>query len=237
MGESAQRTEQLIVQGMASMLLKDKDHERFLHESMNKLQNEELLKRVLQCAGNMAQEQGNPLEAVFLFCYNNASLESALSVLNKEMAKAIKPPHSDRRLWKEEAEKFSNKYSCPNLPQLERNTFETLLNLLKFYISIDERRWDDALIFVNNLLPIKDDPSEIRDYLTKHRDLQERVREVFPQVFTDALHVLRQSYEMHRNDSNKVAMLEDRFRAFEKFNARLAEPAPQVAQMIARFPL
>ena len=182
---------------LAGELLSNGTREGGLFDSFIKSDVHALLCR----AGALAERNGRPLDAVNIYiCAGD--LKEGISILNRQLAQVLNPPHAERDLWKNKAGEIATKYlSEPWAKELLSEdaslgiTYQILLNLSMFFDIVGESRWADAIHFMDDLELL---PTKIQVTVNQYFDLDELVRMNFDKILIAYMECLRNEYNAVR---------------------------------------
>jgi len=191
--------------------------------------------KVLDATGHAANQKSAFLLAVDLFIETNPN--EALIIINRELVRAIRPPHREQLEWQEKVTKFENRYprnvSQSNLNRTLLRNLGFLKQFLGFTMAYQEKRFEAALELLSDILPV--DPSFVELRLQDYYVLDSQIREaVFSYVFECAANVLLNLYTNARN-AERRNVLAQTHRAYELFFGSIPETPPAVARVLSDF--
>jgi len=209
-------------------------------DDIRKLSSPELepvIRPALVRAGRMAENQGKLAEAVRLYMESGQAQEHALTIFNRQLVQAIRPPHVNREELLMQAERLQRDRIDQSLASDHSRaikTFNLLVGFLRFTHDIEIHRWDSALQRVSGVLP--SDPAEVERCKREYFALDELVLDVFSQIFSSALQALQRLSETE-TEPGRSMQVRKQFQAYQSFSNAIPESTPQIASLIATFQL
>jgi len=224
----------LLLNGIVWILLSTCSNMNDITACLSGLEDKFRLK-VLDATGHAANQKSAFLLAVDLFIETNPN--EALIIINRELVRAIRPPHREQLEWQEKVTKFENRYprnvSQSNLNRTLLRNLGFLKQFLGFTMAYQEKRFEAALELLSDILPV--DPSFVELRLQDYYVLDSQIREaVFSYVFECAANVLLNLYTNARN-AERRNVLAQTHRAYELFFGSIPETPPAVARVLSDF--